>query len=129
MKQLFLLFFILSSFLFAEERTLRISNFIDYIDIELLKDFASKNNIKIKYDIHDANESIFEKLEKDNDYDLCILSSNYITKLKKINKIDKIDISKLENYPNINQDFLQNNFINSTEYTIPYLWGNGWFNL
>ena len=124
MRHLFLLFFIIfNTFLFAEEKTLRISNFIDYIDIELLKDFASKNNVKIKYDIHDTNESIFEKLENTNDYDLCILSSNYITKLKKIDKIEKIDTSKLENFSNINQDFLQNNFTNSVEYTIPYLWG------
>ena len=114
MKSLFFIL-ILINCLFAEQRVLRISNFIDYIDVELLKDFAYENDIKIIYDIHEVNEDIFAKVKDKNDYDLIIISSNYITKLEKLNK--------LENYSNINQDFLQTNFSNSMTYTIPYLWG------
>lgn len=122
MKSLFFIL-ILINCLFAEQRVLRISNFIDYIDVELLKDFAYENNIKIIYDIHEVNEDIFAKVKDKNDYDLIIISSNYITKLEKLNKLEKIDNSKLKNYSNINQDFLQTNFSNSMTYTIPYLWG------
>lgn len=122
MKYLFFLF-IVTNFLFADQRTLKISNFIDYIDIELLRDFAYQNDVKIIYDIHEVNEDIFEKVKDKNDYDLVIVSSDYATKLKKIDKLEKIDSSKLQNYSNLNQDFIQINFKNSTEYTIPYLWG------
>ena len=122
MKSLFFIL-ILINCLFAEQRVLRISNFIDYIDVELLKDFAYENDIKIIYDIHEVNEDIFAKVKDKNDYDLIIISSNYITKLEKLNKLEKIDNSKLENYSNINQDFLQTNFSNYMTYTIPYLWG------
>ena len=122
MKYLFYLLF-MTSILFANQKTLRISNFIDYIDVELLKDFASENNVKIIYDVHEVNEDIYSKVKDTNDYDLLIVSSNYVTKLKNIDKIEKIDTTKLQNYSNINQDFLQTNFKNSQEYTIPYLWG------
>lgn len=122
MKYLFSLIFV-TSFLFSDQRILKISNFIDYIDIELLKDFASENNVKIIYDIHEVNEDIFSKIKKQNDYDLVIVSSNYISKLKNIEKLEKIDTTKLKNYSNINQEFLQTNFVNSVDYTIPYLWG------
>ena len=48
MKSLFFIL-ILINCLFAEQRVLKISNFIDYIDVELLKDFAYENDIKAKY--------------------------------------------------------------------------------
>lgn len=115
--------FILITCLSAEQRVLKISNFIDYIDVEVLKDFAYENDVKIIYDIHEVNEDIFAKVKENNDYDLVIVSSNYVTKLEKLNKLEKIDPNNLKNYSNINQDFLQTNFINSKDYTIPYLWG------
>ena len=124
MKYIICLLLLMTSFLFSDQRTLKISNFVDYIDIELLKDFAYKNDIKLIYDIHDVNEDIYEKLINNNqDYDLIIISSNYISKLKTLDKLEKIDSTKLINYSNINQDFLHTNFIDTYEYTIPYLWG------
>lgn len=115
--------FILITCLSAEQRVLKISNFIDYIDVEVLKDFAYQNDVKIIYDIHEVNEDIFAKVKEKNDYDLIIISSNYVTKLEKLNKLEKINPNNLQNYSNINQDFLQTNFINSKDYAIPYLWG------
>jgi spermidine/putrescine transport system substrate-binding protein len=102
---------------------LKISNFIDYIEVEILKDFAYQNDVKIIYDIHEVNEDIFAKVKENNDYDLVIVSSNYVTKLEKLNKLEKINPNNLQNYSNINQDFLQTNFTNSRDYTVPYLWG------
>lgn len=63
---------------------------------DLLKEFAYQNDIKIIYDIHEVNEEIYSKIKENNDFDLLILSSNYITKLAKIDKLEKIDISKLK---------------------------------
>ncbi|RXI33034.1 hypothetical protein [Arcobacter ellisii] len=88
MKYLFYTFLIITS-LFSEQRVLKISNFIDYINIDLLKEFAYQNDIKIIYDIHEVNEEIYSKIKENNDFDLLILSSNYITKLAKIDKLEK----------------------------------------
>lgn len=88
MKYLFYTFLIITS-LFSEQRVLKISNFIDYINVDLLKEFAYQNDIKIIYDIHEINEEIYSKVKENNDFDLLILSSNYITKLAKIDKLEK----------------------------------------
>lgn len=61
MKYLFYTFLIITS-LFSEQRVLKISNFIDYINIDLLKEFAYQNDIKIIYDIHEINEEIYSKI-------------------------------------------------------------------
>lgn len=58
MKYLFYTFLIITS-LFSEQRVLKISNFIDYINVDLLKEFAYQNDIKIIYDIHEINEEIY----------------------------------------------------------------------
>ena len=61
MKYLFYTFLIITS-LFSEQRVLKISNFIDYINIDLLKEFAYQNDIKIIYDIHEINQEIYSKI-------------------------------------------------------------------
>lgn len=119
----FLLCILASSFLFAQ--TLRISNFVDYIDLEVLKDFASKNNVEIVYDTHSDSEEVYNKLINNTDsYDVVILTSHYIQKLKKKNLISKIDSSKLSNYKNVDQEFLELNFKGVEEYAITYFWGS-----
>ena len=119
----FLLCILASSFLFAQ--TLRISNFVDYIDVEVLKDFASKNNVEIVYDTHSDSEEAYNKLINNTDsYDVVILTSHYIQKLKKKNLISKIDSSKLSNYKNVDQKFLELNFKGVEDYSITYFWGS-----
>lgn len=119
----FVLCILASSFLFAQ--TLRISNFVDYIDVEVLKDFASKNNVEIVYDTHSDSEEAYNKLINNTDsYDVVILTSHYIQKLKKKNLISKIDSSKLSNYKNVDQKFLELNFKGVEEYAITYFLGS-----
>ena len=105
MRFLLLILFV-SGFLFAN--SLRVSNFVDYIDIEVLKDFASKNGIEIIYDTHGYNEDIYNKLLNNSEsYDVAFITSNYIEKLKKQNLITEIEKDKLSNYKNIDQKILE----------------------
>ena len=124
MRFLLLIVFV-NSFLFAN--SLRVSNFVDYIDIEVLKDFASKNGIEIVYDTHSYNEDIYKKLvdnKDDSSYDVVFLTSNYIEKLKKQNLIIEIEKDKLTNYKNIDQKLLEANFKDTKNYLVPYFWGS-----
>ena len=122
MRFLLLILFV-SGFLFAN--SLRVSNFVDYIDIEVLKDFASKNGVEIIYDTHGYNEDIYNKLlDNSESYDVAFLSSNYIQKLKKQNLITEIEKDKLSNYKNIDQKILESNFRDTKNYLVPYFWGS-----
>lgn len=119
----FIWFFMFSSLLFAQ--TLKISNFVDYIDIEVLKDFASKYDVEIIYDTHADSEVIYNKLINNSEtYDVVIITSHYIQKLKKRDLIIPIDKTKLTNYKNVDQKFLEGNFKDVENYTTTYFWGS-----
>lgn len=119
----FIWFLLLSGFLFAQ--TLKISNFVDYIDVEVLKDFATKYNVDIIYDTHADSEVIYNKLiNKSDSYDVVIITSHYIQKLKNQNLVSQIDKSKIINYKNVDQKFLDLNFKNVENYTLTYFWGS-----
>lgn len=112
-----------SGVLFAQ--TLRVSNFVDYIDVEVLKDFASKYDVEIVYDTHSDSEEIYNKLINNTDsYDIVILTSHYVQKLKTKNLISPIEKSKLSNYKNVDQKFLEANFKGVEDYAITYFWGS-----
>lgn len=105
--------------------TLKISNFVDYIDIEVLKEFASKNDIEIIYDTHASSEEAYNKIRKGDDaYDVVIITSHYIQKLQEEGLIIKLEKEKLTHYKNLNQEFLKKYFNTVDEYTATYLWGS-----
>lgn len=119
------LFFLLLFPYVVMATTLRISNFVDYIDIEVLKEFASKNNIEIIYDTHPSSEEAYNKiLKSDNAYDIVIITSHYIQKLQNEGLIEKLEKNQLPNYQNLNQAFLKKYFHKVDEYTATYLWGS-----
>lgn len=118
------LFFLLFPYLVVAS-TLRISNFVDYIDVEVLKEFASKNDIEIIYDTHASSEEAYDKiLQNDNSYDVVIITSHYIQKLQSDGLIVKLEKDKLTNYKNLDIPFLKKYFHNTEEYTATYLWGS-----
>src|SRR5262245_22783429 len=46
----------------AQEKVVKIYNWSDYIDPDVLKDFTAKTGIKVVYDIFDSNEVLETKL-------------------------------------------------------------------
>lgn len=110
----------MTSFLYASP-SLKIYNWTEYIDSELLKEFTSKTDIAVEYELYESNEELYEKLKKNNNYDIIFPSSSYIKTLKKENLIKKIDLQKLKNLKNINKYFLKNEELKN--YALPYFWG------
>jgi spermidine/putrescine transport system substrate-binding protein len=122
MKYLFLL--LVCPYLLVAS-TLRVSNFVDYIDIEVLKEFASQNGVEIIYDTHASSEEAYAKILKgDNAYDVVIITSHYIQKLQNEGLIVKLEKEQLSHYKNLNQEFLKKYFYNVDDYSVTYLWGS-----
>ena len=46
----------------AQERTVNVYNWSDYIDEEVLKEFTAETGIKVVYDVFDSNEVLETKL-------------------------------------------------------------------
>ncbi len=119
MKKIFLLCFILVCSLFANKE-LKILNWPEYIDVEMIKEFTSSTGVVINYEIYDNNEELIAKLKTDQQYDVIFPSASYLSKMIEQNLLSSIDTTKLKNYNQIDTFYLDAKFKN---YSIPYTWG------
>ncbi len=116
---LFSLLFLTTS-LFSESK-LKILNWSEYIDIEILKSYVAKTDTKIEYIIYENNEELMELLNSNKEFDIIFPSSNYIPKLSSDGLISKLEYSQIPNYKNIDPYFLERKSIKN--YALPYFWG------
>lgn len=98
MKSLFCIFMMITCS-FTERRVLKISNFIDYIDVEVLKDFVYQNDAKIK-DKNDLLNTIAYPNQKN------LLNSEIL--------LDNKDIymNIMENFKNFKKEYIKNKDLN-----------------
>jgi len=65
----------------AEQRTLRVYNWFDYITPQTLTDFQKDSGVKLIYDIFDTNEALEAKLLTGNSgYDVVVPSNVFLAK-------------------------------------------------
>ena len=110
----------------AEERSLNVYNWSDYIDNEVLKEFTEKTGIKVNYDVFDTNELLETKLlAGSSGYDLVVPSANFLGRQIQAGVFQKLDKSKIPNLSNtwdmINERLAA--YDPGNEYSVNYLWG------
>ena len=89
---------------------------------EILEDFEEETGIQINFSHFDTDEDMLAKLEetKGGDYDL-VIADDYIIEVVIMQGLaQKLDISKLNNYENLNPLFMSQFYDPANEYTIPY---------
>ena len=106
-----------------KESELNILNWSSYIPDSVITDFEKETGIKVNYGTYSSNEECLAKISsaKKGTYDL-IFPSDYMVELM-INRdlIQKIDINVLENYKNINKNYLGMDYDIYNEYSVPFL--------
>ncbi|PKN73021.1 MAG: spermidine/putrescine ABC transporter substrate-binding protein [Candidatus Cloacimonetes bacterium HGW-Cloacimonetes-3] len=105
---------------------LYIFNWSDYIDPELLSEFETANNCKVKYSTYDSNENMLTKIKSAREsFDIIFPSGDHVSILSRENLLEPIDTSKLPNYKNLDLALLQKaqSFDAGNKYAIPYFWG------
>lgn len=106
------------------QSTLRIYNWGDYIDPDVLQQFEDENpDIHVVYDTFDSNESMLAKMDGGVQYDILVPSDYMIEKLIAEDRLAELDLSKIENYANINDSFKSPAYDPENKYSIPYMWG------
>ncbi len=115
--------------------TLRLYNWGEYIDDDLVLQFEEEYGIKVKQIAFDSNEVAITQIKAGNQYDLVIPSDYAIEQLAQEDLIDPIDWSKVTTFDK-NTDIatgLQSvlsklsdgtNGFNLLDYAVPYFWGN-----
>jgi putrescine transport system substrate-binding protein len=110
----------------AQQRTIKVYNWSDYIDESVLADFTKQTGVKVIYDVYDSNEILETKLLAGNiGYDLVFPSGNFLARQIKAGIFRPLDKSKLPNWKNLDPEIMQRleGYDPGNKYGIPYLWG------
>ena len=105
------------------QEVVNVLNWSSYIPYEVITDFQKETGIKVNYGTYSSNEELLAKItaSKEGTYDL-VFPSDYMVKLMiSKNLLDMLDKSKINNLDKINPQFLNQNFDDKNEYSIPFL--------
>ncbi|WP_170329544.1 polyamine ABC transporter substrate-binding protein [Ruegeria arenilitoris] len=109
---------------FAEE--VRVYNWSDYIDEDLLKKFEEETGLTLIYDVFDSNEVLETKmLAGGSGYDVVVPTADFLQRQIQAGAFQKLDKSKLPNIGNM-WDVIQertDQYDPGNEYAINYMWG------
>jgi spermidine/putrescine transport system substrate-binding protein len=115
--------------------TLRLYNWGEYIDDELVYEFEDQTGIKVKQIAFDSNEVALTQIKSGNQYDLVIPSEYAIEQLIEEDLIEMIDWTKITTFDR-DTDLAEglNDILTELsegaqgydllDYAIPYFWGN-----
>ena len=77
---------------------LKIYNWSDYIDEEILSDFTKETGIEVTYDVFDSNEILETKLlAGGTGYDIVVPTGSFLSRQIQAGVFQKLDKSKLPN--------------------------------
>lgn len=109
----------------AEEKTLHVYNWSDYIAPDTVPNFEKQTGISVVYDVFDSNEVLEGKLMAGSTgYDVVVPSSSFLARQLQSGVFQPLDKSKLPNYKNLDPALLEKVAQHDPEnkYAIPYLW-------
>ncbi len=110
----------------AQQRTVNVYNWSDYVDPKALEDFTRETGIKVVYDTYDNNEIVETKLLAGRSgYDIVVPSGPFLQRLiraKVFRKLDKAKLPHLVNaWPEVQQRLAV--FDPGNEHAVNYMWG------
>ena len=114
----------IASAAFAEE--VRVYNWSDYIDEDLLTKFEAETGIKLIYDVFDSNEVLETKmLAGGSGYDVVVPSGTFLQRQIQAGAFQKLDLSKLPNAANLWDVVAERTaqYDPDNAYSINYMWG------
>ncbi|GHF36998.1 polyamine ABC transporter substrate-binding protein [Seohaeicola zhoushanensis] len=108
----------------AEE--VRVYNWSDYIDEELLTKFQEETGIDLVYDVFDSNEVLETKmLAGGSGYDVVVPTGTFLQRQIQAGAFQKLDKSKLPNLSNMWDVIMERTaqYDPGNEYSVNYMWG------
>ncbi len=109
----------------AQQKTVNIYNWSDYIDTKALDEFSRETGIKVVYDTYDSNETLETKLlAGKTGYDIVVPSATFLQRQIQAGVFQKIDRSKLKNAAGLWPDVMARlaAYDPGNQYAINYMW-------
>jgi putrescine transport system substrate-binding protein len=110
----------------AQEKQVKVYNWSDYIDEQVLKDFTAETGIKVVYDVFDSNEILETKLlAGKTGFDVVVPTGNFLARQIQAGVFQKLDKSKLTNMEHLWPDIMKRlaMYDPGNEHAINYMWG------
>ncbi|MCC7271808.1 MAG: extracellular solute-binding protein, partial [Alphaproteobacteria bacterium] len=111
----------------AQERTVNVYNWSDYIEPRVLAEFQAETGIKVNYDVYDSNEILEAKLlTGKSGYDVVVpTNSPFFVRQLAAGVYQSLDKSKLKNWGNLDPAILAllAKYDPQNAYGVPWMWG------
>ena len=106
--------------------SLKVYNWGEYMDPQVLELFEKETGISVTYDEYETNESMYPIVAKGAaDYDLICPSDYMIQKMSDEGLLEPINWSRIPNAKNIDDQYFEfaRGYDENNTYSMPYLWG------
>ena len=109
----------------AEQKTLHIYNWSDYIAPDTVANFEKETGIKVIYDVFDSNEVLEGKLMAGSTgFDLVVPSASFLERQLTAGVFQPLDKSKLPGWKNLDPELLKlvGKHDPDNKFAMPYMW-------
>jgi putrescine transport system substrate-binding protein len=110
----------------AQQHVVNVYNWSDYIDPQVLTDFAKETSIRVQYDTFDANETLETKLlAGKSGYDVVVPTAYFLERQIKAGVFQTLDKSKLSHLPGMWPEISKRlaTYDPGNEHAVNYMWG------
>ncbi len=106
------------------KQVLNVYNWGDYIDSSVIEEFEEEFDVKVNYEEYANNEEMLAKIKTGGTaYDVIFPSEYMIEYMIAADMLNELDYSKLTNYGNMDERFLNLAYDPNNAHSIPYMWG------
>ncbi|MBW3098582.1 extracellular solute-binding protein [Pseudohoeflea coraliihabitans] len=129
MKALIRLFGAASVLAFASsaamaEGELNIYNWGNYTNLDMIKKFEEKHDVKVNLDGYDSNEAMLAKVKAgDTGYDIVVPGDYMIKVMIGEGLLEEVKPNEMENFKNVDSQWVDVWWDPGRNYSIPYQWG------
>src|SRR3954469_13218824 len=108
----------------AEQQTLNIYCWDEYLPKDVLEDFTKRTGVKVTLTLYDSNEAMLAKVASGvTSYDLVFPSEYAVRVLAEKKLVRELDKSKISNWKNLDPDLLDKNYDPGNRHAVPYFFG------
>jgi spermidine/putrescine-binding protein len=108
----------------GEAKVLNLYAWSEYVPQDLLDGFSEQTGIQVNYDTYSSNEELLAKLQAGaSGYDVIVPSDYIVSVMIHQGMLEELDMSKIPNFVNIEDQFKNPSFDPGNKYTVPYQWG------
>jgi spermidine/putrescine transport system substrate-binding protein len=103
---------------------LSIYNWFDYMPQELLDKFSKQYDVEVTMDTYDSNETLLARLKAGvTGYDIAVPGDYMVQILIQEGMLEKVQPNQMENFKNMDPQWVDVYWDPGREYSVPYQWG------